>query len=245
LVFPDQLAVEEIVTTMVAEASQWLRRYPIPVMVSAFDDTGVPVHLAPTQGCDHLMALPGREGEQPQLSWRLLRNDELPENGEDVQHLKQVYAGVPYKTGRQLRLEAQRRARSLKVGWSIFFVWLVIVPAIIAILGVASLWVGVVAMLYSLCRATVKGLKLTGRWKPSPREVERREDERLMRHHHYHCKLNPAGFRRLMLENLENDEREAIRHEAEMLKSARSTEGNGDPNNGLQADGRTSRRPQV
>jgi hypothetical protein len=46
------------------------------------------------------------------------------------------------------------------------------------------------------------------------------DEERSMRHHHYHCERNPEGFRRLVAENLERKLREQTRREAAGLKAA-------------------------
>ena len=72
----------------------------------------------------------------------------------------------------------------------------------------------------SLWQATVKGLKLSGKWRELPKERQTRDDEARMRHHHYHCERNPEGFLRLKLENFEREERERIRTEAMALKTA-------------------------
>jgi len=71
---------------------------------------------------------------------------------------------------------------------------------------------------FSLWKALVKALKLLGKWKESPQALNVQEEERRMRHHHYHCELNPEGFMRLKIENFERKERERIQNEAKGLK---------------------------
>ncbi len=50
-----------------------------------------------------------------------------------------------------------------------------------------------------------------------PAEEEKAEKERKMNHYYYHCERNPAGFARLLVENVEKDTSERIRKEAEEL----------------------------
>jgi len=143
---------------------------------------------------------------------------QLPDQALDKEYLTSTYADVPFRTGEQLRGASEKRVRELRLGWSVVFIWLVVVPAAVAILGFASRWIGAAVVLYSLWRAVVKALTLTGRWKKSAKELQREEDEGRMQRHHYYCERNPDGFRRLMTENLEREGREHIRSEADALR---------------------------
>ena len=46
---------EDIAATMEAELVIWLERYPVPIMVSAFDDTGSVISLKDHLPCNHLI----------------------------------------------------------------------------------------------------------------------------------------------------------------------------------------------
>ena len=218
LVFPRPVEKWRVAELMELELDYWLTRYAVPIMVSAFDDRGSLIHLAPIRNCDYLTGFSRDDGKGVYCIWKPVPHEELPYHGLDTEYLKRVYVDIPFKTGEQLRRDSEKKNRELKIGWLILFIWLVIVPAIVVILGFANRWIGVLVLLYSLWQAIVKALKLAGKWKPSRREIEREEEERRMRHHHYHCERNPEGFRRLMLENFKKDEKEAIQNEAKMLK---------------------------
>jgi uncharacterized protein YeaC (DUF1315 family) len=75
-----------------------------------------------------------------------------------------------------------------------------------------------VALIYSLYKAIQKGLELTGKWPKSKRRKEKEREEELKEHYYYHCKMNPAGFKRLMLENSEKMSKDQISKEAMCLK---------------------------
>ncbi len=219
LVFPVMLSKEQIVELMELEADKWLKRYPITVMVSAFDDIGSLINLEPIRNCNHLFGFIGNSGEECRI-WRLVPSTELPGSALNTEYLKNVYKDILYETGDQLRHEAVKRARQIRTGWFIVFVWVGIIPALIILLDFTGhwRWLSVMVFTFSLSQALIKALKLSGKWKPSKREIARQEEERQMRFHHYHCKQNPAGFQKLMSENFEREQKEAIHKEAEELK---------------------------
>jgi hypothetical protein len=65
---------------------------------------------------------------------------------------------------------------------------------------------------------TLSGEKLSHTTK---RRKEEELEERLKDHYYYHCQMNPEGFKRLMLENLEKMEKDSIANEAESLKTGK------------------------
>lgn len=225
LVFLNPADKKNIAELMETELDYWLKRYPIPIMVSAFDEKGDSIHLSSVKDCDHLIGFIEKGAVEPRRIWRLVKDDELPIPALDKNYLRRVYADIPFKTGEQIQQNNKKRYRSIKTGWVVFFIWLVIVPATIAILGWANRLIGAIALSYSIYKAVVTALKLTGKVKPSPKEIERAEKEQKMEHYYYHCELNPEGFRKIMIENFKNEAEEDIRKEAEMLKLKQKIDG--------------------
>lgn len=210
--------LEEIAESMEAELVIWLERYPLPIMVSAFDDSGDLVRVEKLRGCNHLIGYINGQTHKVIREWRLLANEELPRDALDTSYLRKIYSGIPFKTKQQLREEGQEQGKHLRVGWWIVFAWAVIVPAGAAILEWWSDWLGLVVLLYSLYKAVEKALQLTGKWPKSKVGIKKEAEEARMRHHHYHCERNPEGFERLKVENFERWAREQIREEAQTLK---------------------------
>src|SRR6266446_4786530 len=91
LVFPDPVDKRKIVPAMESELRKWLDRYPIPIMVSAFDGKGSVIHLEPVKSCSHLMGFRSKESDQTVSHWRLVKDEELPVDALDLEHLKKVY----------------------------------------------------------------------------------------------------------------------------------------------------------
>lgn len=219
LTYTAAVPLEDVACSMEREARHWLDRFPVPVMVSAFNDSGVLIELRDTKPESHLIALLDNDGEV-QVHWRLLKDHEIPDVGLNVEYLLEVFSEVAYRTSTDLKDHALQHARQLRIGWNIVFVWAVIVPAVIAVLSFFSpLWLSALALCYSLWKAYVKAMKLLGKWKKSPIEIRGEEESRRMKHAHFHCEQNPEGFRRLKAENFDRWRKEEIRMEAAVIEA--------------------------
>lgn len=216
----------EIAESMESELVIWLERYPVPIMVSAFDDSGNPIRLEKSRRCDHLIGYIDGQTHKVVREWRLLTNAELPRDALDTIYLRKIYSQIPFKTKQQLRGEAQQKAKHLRFGWWIVSVWAAVVPASVAILEWWSDWLGVVVLLYSLYKAVEKALRLMGKWPKSKAALQKEAEETTMRHHHYHCERNPEGFERLKAENFERWARDEIREEALSITGSRGSDAN-------------------
>lgn len=171
-------------------------------------------------GPSHLIAFKKKETSELETHWRLLKDEEIPDTALDIDYLRSVFSEIPFQTSTELRKQAESTARQLRAGWYLVFNWAVVVPALVALVSFFSpKWLAVIVLIYSLYKASIKGLRLTGRLPTPDREKAEQEKQRIMRHHHYHCELNPEGFQRLKLENFERWEREDIQREAEGLRN--------------------------
>lgn len=218
LVTPDEVKKEDIALAMEVEIKLWLARYPIPLMVSAFDAKGDLYDFAGIRESNHLMGFLGEDSNELRSYWHLLKDEELPDHALDQAYLKAAYSDVGFRTSEDLRQKSEKYHRTLRIGWFVVFVWAVIVPAMVAILEWSSDWLSLVVLAYSLWKALVKALQLTGKCKKSPKEIEQEQETLRMRHHHYHCEQNPDGFMRLKMENFEKEERERIQKEMEAIR---------------------------
>jgi len=208
---------KKIVTAMEQEVKSWLKRYPVPIMVSSFDNKGDLYNLSKVRGCNSLIGFWG-EDKQILIYWKLLKDEEIPDIALDQEYVDKLYSGLKYKTYAALEAENRKKVRRIKTGWVIFFLWLVVIPAIYAIFEYSSNLLALIALVYSLYKAVRKGLELTGKWPKSKRTKEREREEQLKNHYYYHCKMNPEGFRKLMLENMDKMSENEIAEEAELLK---------------------------
>jgi hypothetical protein len=219
LVFPGAVDTAFVAKAMEDELKRWLSRFPVPVMVSAFDATEALIALTGVRPCNHLMDYVGADDREIRYYWRLLAEAELPKNQTETLYLSKVYSGMPFKLGEDVRRNANAYARSIRIGWWIVFVWSVMIPATVAIVEwAAPSWLAALVLVYALYKAAVQALRLTGKLKTSPREQKKAAEDLRMRHHHYHCERNPDAFRRLMIENFDAEARDRVRKEMESLQ---------------------------
>lgn len=182
--------------------------------------------------------MPALEGKQPleqltgclddetgetRLVWQSPGDEEAPGKVLDNRTLLRVYEGIPYKTPGVSEREFKTWAQSVRIGrWLVLapvFIWVVVAAPAWALAQWASpRWVGTLVLLYCFAMAFVKALKLSGKWKPSPRKLQARDRERRMEDYYYHCERNPEGFERLKVESVERDVREQIQNEARELR---------------------------
>jgi hypothetical protein len=209
-----------VADAMEAEARLWLKRYPIPVMVSSFSVGGDVISLHGTRPCNHLLAWDQRAHAEPLLVWRLVSNDELPDIALDRDFIQTLFRRVPRKSRDEIEDDAVHYARTIRIGRWLVFLWAVVVPAGVALLEWWSDLLGLVVVIYALCKAGMIALRLAG-YLPKSREQRQKEAETLqMKHHDYHCTRNPEAFAKLKAENFQRWEVERTLAESETLKAA-------------------------
>ena len=210
---------QAVATAMESEVGEWLSRYPVPVMATAFSSDGSVLSLKGDRPIDNLMAWLDPAQSQPVLRWELVANDALPDVALNREFLKEIFANVPFKTGREIQEEVAKQIAAQKVGWWLVFVWAVLVPLGVAVLEWWSDLLGLVVLGYAFVKAAIQALRLTGHLPKSTRQREKAAEELKVRHHHYHCERNPEAFERLKAENFDREEIERTKAEALALKA--------------------------
>lgn len=218
LVIMENASLDKIASAMETELKVFLNRYPIPILVFSFDSKGDSYNLGQVRTSNHLIGFLSEDG-QIQLHWQLLKDDEIPNRALDQEYVDKIYSGLTYKTYAEMATEQKKKRKQIKAGWVIIFIWLVVIPALLAIFEYYSNFLSLLALIYSLYLAVKKSLELMGKWPKSKKAKEKEQEERLKDHYYYHCKMNPEGFRRLMVENLEKMSTSDIAKEADMLKN--------------------------
>lgn len=216
-----------VAAALEAEARDWLRRYPVPLMATAFSADGSVISLSGVRPINHLMAWLESGSNEPTLRWELVENDVLPDVALNRNLMEEIFTDVPYKTGQELQAEVAERAASQRVGWWLVFVWAVVVPLGVAVLEWWSDLLGLLILGYAFVKAAIQALRLTGHLPKSARQREKEAEDLKMRHHHYHCRRNPEAFERLKAENFRREEIERTNAEALALKKKSSNASSG------------------
>jgi len=220
LVFVQPVPIPDVAMAMESELGHWARRYAVPVMVTAFDNTGSVIMLTPTQSADHAIGwIDGRS--KAVIHWRLLTNEEIPSEPFTLERLLATYPDVPRNTStaqdKARHFESTRRRNRALV--YVLIVWFGAIPIAITLITQFVAWAGWLASGISVLNGLREIANLKGWIKPSKRNQEKDEEERRMKHHHYWCERNPASFARLMGEALDDEERERTRKEVEVLRN--------------------------
>jgi hypothetical protein len=224
LVFPqDGSDAEAISRLMENELERWLKRFPVPVMVTACDSKEDAIHIPSKNDESFLMGYINLQTGKLIQKWGLLKEKEMPAEQKDPKYLEQVYKGVPFQLQKDVRQKAQselekRRTTVLTARFIILFIF--VIPVLIEIVGLGVAWLGYTLSGISITAGLYKLAKHIGWIKPSKRQQEKEKEERKKEHYFYHCELNPAGFNRLKVENFKRDATERTHKEAEMLKKA-------------------------
>lgn len=234
LVFLEATEPRHVAELMQLELRHWLGRYPVALMVSAFD---VSENLIPVNDGEniHLVGWVGPTGEM-NCSWKLDDLTEFLKTASRPSDWRIIYNDVPFKTGAQVKVAAdehmQERRRQIFTLKVVLTIWLAVAPAAWAIVQYfGPEWLALIVLIYSLWQAWRTWMKITGRGKLSRLELEKSERQRKMEHYYYHCELNPDGFSKLKAENFDRDISADIRKEAAKLagtKTSSTTPGGGD-----------------
>ena len=216
ITYIENVATDEVIRNMEKQAYLWLSRYPIALMVSAFDKSGDLISLTGVKESNHL-TVAMRDGEFESY-WRLLKNNEFPKENLDQKYLVSVYKDVGYRTQSGITESVKKDAKYKRLLNKMFLIWAVFIPALIAIVEFFSpTWLAFIALAYSFWKALQQWLVMTRRKEKSAKDIMEEQEELRKAHHHFHCEQNPEAFEHLKMENFQRSEREAIKNDFDSL----------------------------
>ena len=217
IIFTQLVDNKEATNIMEKELDKWISQYPLPIMVTSFDDKRDVITFKNNKESNHLIGYLNKESNRVIKYWDM---KPLPEVQLTDAYINLVYNGLSYKKRDDIEKESETgkkaKRRIVRFVDTTLFLWLVI-SVLIAFLGWRSILVGTIAFIYSLYRTIRRFLKLKGC--KTKREKDDQENMRKMNHYYYHCERNPKGFRRLIAENFEEDEKERVKKERKIIKS--------------------------
>ena len=223
LTFPKAVEPEKVAEIIEKESEAWIRRYPVAVFSSAFDDADNQIEVSKYRDSSNLVTWLEKGSSNIRRSWNVSEQDEHLDSM-PLPDWKNVYHNVKYKTASDVSANAleyakQKRKQNLFLK-IIFILWLAVLPAVWAIIEyLGPDWLARLVLIFVLVKTTIAGLRASGYIKPSAKMRKDAEEERLKNHHHYHCKINPSGFARLKAENFDNEARSKTLEDANKLKS--------------------------
>ena len=219
ITFPAGVEIYEVINLIECQAKKWLERYPIPVMVSAFDKFGGLIDLSDIKGSSHLISF--KRNNKIECHWELLNDEQFPQDALNVLFLLDTYSDIKYRTQSEVNEAALKKANSMKHFRMLLTVWTAFIPAIIAVWWFLSpTWIAALALAYSLWKIFQQWRLMTGRAKKSEKDIAKEKEYLRMKYHHYHCELNPDGFLRLKIENFNHKAEEHVRNEFNSIQKS-------------------------
>ena len=139
---------EKIAVDMEKECSDWINRYSVPVMVTAFDSADNVVQLKPYRNQSHLIGIPKNDGVT--FHWESLDNESFPHGTYNESDLKQIYNDLNYTTQFERTNIAIRKARQFKRIYLCLAAFWLLPPILVFIIGIASPAWGILIGLFSI-----------------------------------------------------------------------------------------------
>jgi hypothetical protein len=208
--------------SMATEVDHWLKRYPVPIMTSAWDTAEN--RITPLDDGDgFLFGWIDPVTATITHSWT---TNELPSFFNELNSVpdwRNVYEDVPFRTDSEVKASAnQNWARLRKQNLTLKIIlgfWLSAIPAVWAIVQyLGPQWLAFAVLLYSLSQAFRTARKLFWRVEPTDSDKVKAERKLKMDHYFYHCEQNPNGFVRLKAENFGRETIERNINESEALR---------------------------
>lgn len=222
IVFLKTKPIEEIKQIMLSETSAWLSRYPVPVMTTAFDETGSKINFSSNK--DHLVGWVSEDKSTKHTSWNL---DDLNAHSEKPfsnEILIDIFKDVPFERYSDLKKRIkedlvikQKKIKALKL---LLIFWASLIPFIwLTIEFFGPEWIGYIVYAYATIQLLITGLKILGICKPNSNDLEKTEIQRKKDHYFYHCEKNPDAFLKLKIQNFDEEARNDIVEEYRRIKS--------------------------
>jgi hypothetical protein len=211
LVFTETINAVEVAKLMEKEFDIWISKYPLPIMVVSYDEKEDKISLKNIKKRNELFGYIDKETGNIKKTWNKKTGDSLSKEKITDDYINNVYKDLSYKKREEkekIRDEWLKEKRSVKKFFNyISFFWLAL-TILILFLGFQNYYVGIIAFIYSLYKTIRTFLKHKG-FKTSR---EKKEQKKLneMKHYYYHCKLNPNGFKRIVAENFEKENKKQI-----------------------------------
>ena len=104
LVIIEDYPKKEIVSAMEKELELWLKRYPVPIFATAWDDKEDIYDLGDTRPKKHLIGFFDPDNNLC-LYWDKVKDEDVPDLSLDQEYLDNLYADLDFKTYAELDVE--------------------------------------------------------------------------------------------------------------------------------------------
>ena len=219
IVFLEKIPDIKIVKIMEEESRIWTSKYPIPLMISSFDNTESLITLDSIKKQNYLISFLNEQSGVLEQHWEDIHDNDMPSIALDNNYCEKIFLDFKRLTRSEIDAKNEQEIRSNKLGLFLLIIWAVVIPSIVLLIEFNfPTWLSTIVLGYSLFKAVMRGLKIAGKMKPSKQEKRLSEEEQLKNHHHYYCLKNPEGFLRLKCEVIDKESRDKVFTESAELQ---------------------------
>jgi hypothetical protein len=201
----EAISLADAAKAMEAELELWLKKFPVPLRVSAFDGKRKLIRHSPHPAECHLSGYVRQWDSGIVRRWHLLSDQEFPAEFAEPAYLERAYQKIPFRVCEEERERKARRRLETVQQTAASALFLLIIPIIIYVVRTGEAWIAVALGLLSIGWGAYTLTGLTGWRKPSPLSIEREKQRERMAHYFHHCERNPEAFAQLKQHNLEQE----------------------------------------
>ena len=216
LTYINTYSESQVVADIEYEFPIWYQRYPIPLMVSAFDPSGSLIHLKSKGDWTHYCGHPDTDNKCVS-GWRHFPDSVISDFVKSEEYRESVYAAIPYETSEEVKKRVYKEylQRAIAVRWLryLYLFVVVIIPLAWLIGGLFCSIIAIFSTIWAFCSSGFRAMKAFGFIKESAIAQTKRDESSKKEHYFYHCSRNPEGFERLRNENWDREQRESIKKE--------------------------------
>lgn len=206
LFFPEAPKHHPTVTkAMEHELEVWLKRYAVPVKVSAYNARKRLIRVSPNTSECHLMGYVRLFDESIVRRWGIITEAELPAETLLPEHLEEAYKKLPFRIREEDRVMSRLAFRFKVKAIAAAILFALGFPAIIQAVVHWGQELALPLMLVSAGVGAYRGMAVLGWRRPTRREQRRADLISLKEHYFYHCEKNPRSFARLEKENAKRE----------------------------------------
>jgi len=174
----------DVTAAMEKEAEIWLNLYPVPLLVSAFDNTEMLYDFSGIKEQNILMGFLNA-GRKIRLYWRPLKKDEENPNKDlSKEYLDNLYLDFSFTTDAEYNADKKKRRQQIERGLILFLFLPFVIVVIYESFIYFNKFLSLLAFLYILYKAVQKALRFAGMWPKSKRGEEKEREERLKEHYY-------------------------------------------------------------
>lgn len=197
-----------------SEFSYWINKYPVPLMVTAFDYKGDMLQINDSFESS-LIGFKDINTNTIVKHWKTLKDKEFPEIQKTIEYQHRIYANLPHEefdpiVARENFVKKMKSQKRVVISIGLF---IILYPLSVELIAQKIDFINNFLIFISLLLGAYKAAKFLGWIKPRETETLEANKKNKMEHYFYHCEKNPTAFEALRSENFIQEQIKNIEEE--------------------------------